>query len=195
MKKPYFLVLLVGLCFQAWAAPVNQPAPSFDLPAADTPKKTVSLKEYAGKTVVLEWTNKDCPFVKKHYGSGNMQGLQKELMSKGVVWLSILSGKTSNKPEEAQKALLAQNAKPTHILLDSSGKVGQEYGAKTTPHMFVIDPKGVLVYQGAIDDQPTDSVGDIPKARNFVREAVTAVLTKKTVTTATTQPYGCSVKY
>lgn len=178
-------------------ATVGQPAPAFSLPGTDG--KTHQLSDYAGKVVVLEWTNPDCPFVKKHYGAGNMQKIQADLTGKDVVWLTVstnAAGKQGHLTAEAGKAFLeGQKAAATTLLLDHDGKTGRAYGAKTTPHMYVIDPKGVLVYAGAIDDKPTAKPADIEGAKNYVVAAVEETLAGKPVTTASTQPYGCSVKY
>lgn len=172
-------------------------APAFSL--KNDQGKVVSLSQFKGKYVVLEWTNHDCPFVKKHYGSGNMQSLQKKYTDKGVVWLSIVSsapGKQGSVTAKESQALSAKrNASPTHVLLDATGEIGQLYHAKTTPHMFIIDPKGMVVYQGAIDSIPSASPQDISKAVNYIDKAFEALFAKKPVTTAITKPYGCSVKY
>ena len=181
----------------AFAEPmVGKPAPAFSLP--DTNGKQVSLAEQQGKWVVLEWTNPECPFVRKQYGKGNMQKLQETYTGKGVTWLSISSsapGKEGNYPpakwNEIQKE---RNAHATATLLDPDGTVGRAYGAKTTPHMFVIDPTGTLVYQGAIDDH-SSPFGNPADAKNYVAAALDEGMTGKPVTTATTKPYGCSVKY
>ena len=183
----------------AAAAPaeIGKPAPSFS--GTDVDGKQRALGEFAGKVVVLEWNNPECPFVKKHYGSGNMQALQKELTGKGVVWVSVSSsaaGKQGHMDGAAAKAMIAdKGASPSVYLLDHAGTIGRMYGAKTTPHMYVIDPKGTLVYAGGIDDKPTANPEDVKTAKNHVRAAVDEVLAGKPVTLASTQPYGCSVKY
>lgn len=178
-------------------AVVGQPAPAFTLTGTDG--KPHSLADYKGKYVVLEWINHDCPFVKKHYGSGNMQKLQKKYTEQGVVWLSINSsapGKQGNYPPEQANALTAEKkALPTALLLDPDGTVGKEYGAKTTPHMYVIDPEGELVYAGGIDDKPSTDAADIAAARNHVDQALAEALAGKPITVASSTPYGCSVKY
>jgi peroxiredoxin len=178
-------------------AQVGKAAPDFSLPAADG--KTVDLKQYKGKLVVLEWFNHGCPFVKKHYNSGNMQALQKEFTGKGVVWLSICSsakgkqgfGTAAEHLDEAKTA----KAAATEILIDADGKVGRMYGAKTTPDMYVIDKKGELVYSGAIDDKNDTEVDSIKGAKNYVKEALDNLLDGKKVATTETKSYGCSVKY
>lgn len=176
---------------------VGQAAPAFTL--TDTNGEQHSLADLKGKYVVLEWINHDCPFVKKHYGSGNMQKLQKKYTEKGVVWLSINSsapGKQGNfPPEKANELTKEKNASPTAVLLDPDGTVGKEYGAKTTPHMYVIDPQGMLIYAGGIDDKPSTEASDIPTARNHVDQALTEALAGKPITVASSTPYGCSVKY
>ena len=176
---------------------VGAPAPVFS--AADLRGQQRKLEEFKGKYVVLEGHNQGCPYVKKHYGSGNMQRLQHELTAQGVVWLTIISsapGKQGNvtQPEEEQY-LKDQHASPTDVLFDPDGTLGRLYGAKTTPHMFLIDPKGVVVYQGAIDDKPTYEAADIDGAKNYVRTAYEEAKAGKPVSVATTAPYGCSVKY
>jgi peroxiredoxin len=170
-----------------------------DFTAVDSNGKSHKLSDFKGKTVVLEWTNDGCPYVRKHYGSGNMQALQKDAGDKGVVWLSVIS---SAKGEQghvdgsgANKLTADRKAVPAAVLLDPQGTFGQAYGAKTTPHMYVIDKDGKLVYNGAIDDKPTSNTADIKGARNYLTEALTAVADGKPVQVATTRAYGCSVKY
>jgi hypothetical protein len=176
---------------------VGEPAPEFT--ATDSNGKARSLSEFKGRTVVLEWYNRDCPFVKKHYGSGNMPKIQKEYGSKGVAWLTVLSsakgkqghmnGKTVN------KVLQKAGATPAAVLLDPKGDVGRLYGAKTTPHMYVIDAAGMLRYNGAIDDNPSSDPADIPASKNYVAAALDSVLAGQDVASPATNPYGCSVKY
>jgi peroxiredoxin len=176
---------------------VGQPAPDFSLP--DTNGQTHQLSQYKGKWVVLEWYQPDCPFVKKHYGSGNMQALQKEFTAKGVVWLSIDSsapGEEGNYPaDKLNQIATSQGAARTALLLDPEGKVGHDYGAKTTPDMYIINPEGKLVYEGAIDNKPTTVVADIKTATNYVKVALDSSMTGKSVSQTVTRPYGCSVKY
>ncbi|HZR71127.1 MAG TPA: thioredoxin family protein [Burkholderiales bacterium] len=178
-------------------AVVGSPAPAFSL--TDIDGKPHALADYAGKVVVLEWVNYECPFVRKHYDSGNMQQLQKSAASEGVVWLSINSsapGKQGNYPPETWKKLVAdKGAAPAAVLLDPDGKVGKAYGAKTTPHMFVVDGRGTVVYAGAIDDTPSTNVADVKTAKNLVTAAVAETRSGKPVTVASAPPYGCSVKY
>jgi len=179
------------------AAVVGQPAPEFSVP--DPTGATHSLTAYKGKFVVLEWVNFECPFVGKHYGSGHMQKLQKDYTGKGVVWLSINSSATGKQGYYASDkvgALVKQKgAAPSAYLLDTAGSVGRAYGARTTPHMFIIDPKGTLIYAGGIDDTPSTDQADIATAKNFVSKALDEALAGKPVTTTTSQAYGCSVKY
>ena len=178
-------------------AEVGQSAPDFSLP--DTNGQTHQLSQYKGKWVVLEWYQPDCPFVKKHYGSGNMQALQKEFTAKGVVWLSIDSsapGEEGNYPaDKLNQIATSQGAARTALLLDPEGKVGHDYGAKTTPDMYIINPEGKLVYEGAIDSKPTTVVADIKTATNYVKVALDSSMTGKSVSQTVTRPYGCSVKY
>lgn len=170
-----------------------------DFTATDSNGKAVKLSDYKGKFVVLEWTNQGCPYTVKHYASGNMQKLQKEWTGKGVVWLTVLSsapGKQGHvSPQEENDYIKKENASPTAALMDEKGAVGKLYGAKTTPHMYIIDPQGKLVYVGAIDDKSTTDKSDVATAKNYVTAALTEATSGKPVTTASTQPYGCSVKY
>ena len=191
------LVLAPLLSLPALAAGVGQPAPAFEL--TDATGKPVRLSDFKGKFVVLEWTNPSCPFVVKHYGSQNMQSLQKEATAKGVVWLSISSTAKSHL-EYLAPATLVQRYKEwggaySAMLMDDDGVVGRAYGARTTPHMYVIDPKGVLVYAGGIDDKRTANPADVKTATNFVRVALGEAMAGKPVSTPTAVPYGCSVKY
>ena len=176
---------------------VGQSVPDFSLP--DTNGQTHQLSQYTGKWVVLEWYQPDCPFVKKHYGSGNMQALQKEFTAKGVVWLSIDSsapGQEGNYPADKLNQIAAsQGAARTALLLDPAGKVGHDYGAKTTPDMYIINPEGKLVYEGAIDSKATTVVADLKTATNYVKVALDSSMTGKSVSQTVTRPYGCSVKY
>ena len=179
------------------AATVGQPAPAFS--AVDTSGKTVSLADFKGRTVVLEWVNPGCPFVKKHYDSANMPATQKNAVAKGAVWLAINSTHTGASDYLAPAALAGwmkdKGAAPTATLMDADGKVGRAYGARTTPHMYVIDPQGTLAYAGAIDSKPTANPADIKTATNYVNQAVAEVVAGKPVSQPVTQAYGCSVKY
>lgn len=178
-------------------AKVGQPAPAFQL--ADSTGRTRSLADYKGKTVVLEWTNHECPFVRKHYGSGNMQAQQRDATAGGVVWLTVNSsapGSQGHVDGAAAEAIRGKaRAAQTAYLLDPKGSVGRAYGARTTPHMYVIDPQGVLRYAGAIDSIPTADVDDIAKATKYVPQALAELAAGKPVSVAVTRPYGCSVKY
>ncbi len=189
---------LFGLAAPAYAAPeIGKPAPDFS--AIDTEGQAFKLSDQKGKIVVLEWTNHDCPFVRKHYSVGNMQKLQKEAADTGVVWVSIVSsapGKEGNIDAEKAKALkLEQKAAYSLKLLDSSGEIGKLYQAQTTPHLFIVDKSGALVYAGAIDNNPSPSSDVIATSTNYVKDALDDLAAGKPVTTASTQPYGCSVKY
>jgi peroxiredoxin len=170
-----------------------------DFVGTDTTGKSVALKDMRGRIVVLEWSNNQCPFVGKHYRSGNMQSLQKEATQQGVIWLTVLSsapGEQGNvTAAEANELTHSRGASPTAVILDPSGAIGRAYGARTTPHMFVIDKAGTLVYMGGIDDKATTDVADIPTAKNYVRLALAAIASGAPVQDPVTRPYGCSVKY
>lgn len=190
--------LVAGLLVsEAYAARVGQPAPDFE--AVDSQGRTRSLSEFRGRYVVLEWTNAECPFVKKHYGSGNMQSLQKQAAAQGVVWLSIVSSAPGKQGHvtgaRADELTRSRGAAPSAVLLDERGEVGRLYDAVTTPHMFIVDPKGTLIYAGGIDDTPSTDPADIPKSKNYVKAALTEALAGQPVTQAVTRPYGCDVKY
>lgn len=190
--------LLLGWNSPAHAAAiVGKPAPPIEL--RDSNGEKVRLDAFKGKYVVLEWVNFQCPFVGKHYGSGNMQKLQKEYTEKGVVWLSVCSSAPGKQGyvtgSEANALEKERGAAPSRFLLDPKGVVGKAYGAKTTPHMFVIDHQGRLIYNGAIDDKPSTKQADIATAHNYLVAALDAAMSGKKVETAATQPYGCSVKY
>ncbi len=195
------ILLSMGACGRAEArgAKVGNAAPAWSLP--DTNGKTHKLADFKGKYVVLEWLNHGCPFVKKHYNTGNMQKLQRELTGKGVVWLSVVSsapGKQGHyKPAKANRLTKSKKAAPTAVLLDPAGKTGRAYGARTTPHMYVISPAGRLIYNGAIDDNSSyfKSKADVMKAKNYVRLALNEAMSGKPVSVKYTRPYGCSVKY
>lgn len=217
MKKVVILVILILFAGLAWAIAakvseaekteqfanalkepaVGSPAPALTL--TDTKGKQHNLADYKGKYVVLEWVNFGCPFVKKHYGSGNMQATQKKAVDKGVVWLSVCSsaeGKQGHmSPDDWNDEIAAKKLSSTAVLLDESGAVGKAYGAKTTPHMYIINPAGILIYKGAIDDKPSTNKDDIPGAKNYVLAALDESLAGKPVSAASTQSYGCSVKY
>ena len=178
-------------------ATVGQPAPAFTV--QDSSGKTVSLADFKGKHVVLEWVNPGCPYVVKHYGSANMQGTQKDATTKGVVWLAVNSTSADHGDYKAPAAMAqwmqGHKAAASATLMDADGKVGRAYGARTTPHLYIVDPKGLLVYAGGIDNKPSTNPADIPGATNHVKVALGEALAGKAISQATTRPYGCSVKY
>jgi len=179
------------------AAKVGEPAPDFTAPS--TKGTPVSLDAYKGKVVVLEWTNHECPYVRKHYESGNMQALQREATGQGVIWLTLISSAKGEQgfvsAAQADELTTTRKAAPTAVLLDEKGSVGHLYGATNTPHMYVVDKTGVLVYAGAIDDRPTTRRSDVQGANNYVRAALDSVATGQPVKTPVTRAYGCTVKY
>src|SRR6202022_2845913 len=201
MKPKLFFAAVIafvaGALYASDVPPVGSAAPDFSL--TDAKGKTHSLSEYKGKYVVLEWFNPECPFVKKHYGGGNMQKLQEQYTGKGVAWLTIDSNAPGTEgnlsPEQAEKVANAWKTKQTALLLDPEGKAGRAYGAKNTPNMVIISPEGKIVYQGAIDSKATPNPGDIPSSTNYVKVALDESLSGKPVSNPTTKPYGCSVKY
>jgi peroxiredoxin len=170
-----------------------------DISVTDSKGKTHTLSQYKGKYIVLEWFNPECPFVKKHYGGGNMQKLQEEFTGKGVVWLTIDSSAPGLEghltAEQAEKKMTEWKTKQTAFLIDADGKAGQTYGAKNTPQMFVISPEGKIVYEGAIDSKASPKPEDIPTSTNYVKAALDESMAGKPVTTPNSKPYGCSVKY
>ena len=183
--------------FAADSPAVGTTAPDFSL--TDSKGKTQSVSQYKGKYVVLEWFNPECPFVRKHYGSGNMQKLQEEFTSKGVVWLTVDSSAPGLEgyltAEQANAKMTEWKTKQSALVLDPDGKAGRSYGAKNTPHMFVINPEGKIVYEGAIDSKATPNSSDIANSTNYVKVALEESMGGKTVSNANTKPYGCSVKY
>jgi len=204
MKNNFILLLLVfsfslslALNIQAGEPVVGKPAPDFTLMGADS--KEHSLSGYKGSFIVLEWFNPDCPFVNKHYNSRNMQKLQKFYMEKGVAWMVINSSAKGKQgyctTERANEVIKEKDMVPTAFLLDHDGKVGKLYGAKTTPHMYVIDKDGLLIYIGAIDNKPSTKIKDINNAENYVQAALDEAMDGKSVSINVSQPYGCSVKY
>jgi hypothetical protein len=202
MKKNLMVWMVLALAITAAvsaarAARVGEHAPDFT--ATDSNGKTHKLSEYAGKFVVLEWTNRGCPYTLKHYDSGNMQRLQKDWTARGVVWLTVISsapGKQGYVTATEENAYLKQvNGSPTAVLLDPTGALGHLYDAKTTPHMFIINPQGRLIYNGAIDDHASTDAADIPNSKNYVSLALGEALGGKPVSEPTSRPYGCSVKY
>ncbi len=176
---------------------VGTPAPDFTATASNG--KTYHLSEFRGRFVVLEWHNNGCPYTRKHYESGNMQRLQKEWTGNGVVWFTVISSAPGTQgyvnAEQENSYLSKMGAAPTAALLDPNGDIGHLYDAKTTPHMFIINPEGVLIYNGAIDDHPTSDASDIPHSENYVSVALTDAMAGRRISDAATRPYGCSVKY
>lgn len=198
MLRSFLAILLLFHATAALAAPsAGQPAPGFS--AADADGKPVSLADYKGRIVVIEWHNPECPFVKKHYDSGNMQALQAYAHEKKAVWITVNSGAPGKQgamtPEQAKTFVTEHKLAMDHYIPDADGTVGRLYDAKTTPHMFVIDAAGNIAYMGAIDDRPSADPKDIEGAVNYVRTALDALTGGAPITVASTQPYGCSVKY
>ena len=197
MRKTLLAMTLGLLSSAAMATTVGEPAPGFTL--TDSNGKSHSLPDFKGKTVVLEWTNAECPFVKKHYGANNMQAQQAEATASDVVWLSINSGAPGKQGHVdgagANALMAAQGFKSSAYLLDASGDTGRAYAAKTTPHMYVIDGEGILRYNGAIDSIPSADQADIPKADQYVQLALAEMAAGKPVSVSSSRPYGCSVKY
>ncbi len=189
--------IALAATFPALAVAPGANAPDFVV--ADTSGKAVKLSDYRGKFVVLEWTNPECPFVRKHYNSHNMQGLQQEYGAKDVVWLTINSTNQSHgeykTPEQMSSWMRAQGAAPKATLIDGTSGTARSYSAKVTPHMFIVDPTGKLVYNGAIDDKRSTDVADVKIANNYVRAALTEAMAGKAVSVASTAPYGCTMKY
>ncbi len=198
MKKAWILAALAVTAIGASAqAVIGQPAPAFS--AVDANGKTVSLADFKGRHVVLEWVNPGCPYVQKHYNSGNMPATQKAIVAKGVTWLTVSSTAKDAGDYRAPKDLVSwiagKGGAPSATLMDDSGKIGRAYGARTTPHMYLIDPQGKLLYAGAIDSKPTSNPADIATATNYVNQAVGEALAGKAVSQPTTRAYGCSIKY
>lgn len=188
----------LGLAANTHAAPsVGQQAPDFTL--TDTAGKTVRLSDFKGKMVVLEWFNPGCPYVRKHYNSANMQGTQKETTAKGVVWLAINSTESGSydyiAPPQLARWVTEQKAAPTQTLMDEDGVVGKAYGARTTPHMYIVSPQGTLIYAGGIDSIASSRPDDVKTAVNYVKQGVREALAGQALSNATTRPYGCSIKY
>lgn len=179
------------------AATVGQPAPDFTL--KDTSGKTVRLSDFKGQHVVLEWTNPGCPFVRKHYDSGNLPATQRDAAGKGVVWLSVNSTERASsdylEPARLTAWLAECKGGATAVLMDEEGTVGRSYGARTTPHLYIVNPQGVLIYAGGIDSIPSARPADIEKATNYVTAGLAEALAGMPVSAATTAPYGCSIKY
>ena len=199
MRRLHTSLLMVLILFVASALAVKAGDQAPDFTGTDSHGQTHKLSEYRGKFVVLEWHNNGCPFTKKHYESGNMPRLQKEWTNKGVVWFTVISSSPGSQgfvtAEQENEYMEKMHAAPTAALLDPKGEIGHLYGAKTTPHMFVINPQGQVIYNGAIDDKPTPDPSDINGAKNYVSEALQEAQAGQPVAVATTRPYGCSVKY
>ncbi len=196
--KPWCsLVVTILFTCVAYAQKVGEPAPEFQ--ATDSRGQVHKLSEYRGKFVVLEWHNNGCPYTRKHYESSNMQRLQREWTARGVVWFTVISSAPGEQgyvtAQQENDYLTRMNASPTAALLDPQGEVGRLYGAKTTPHMFIINPAGVLIYDGAIDNKATTDQADIAIAKNYVSQALEEAMAGKPVSVPTSRPYGCSVKY
>ncbi|HEV3040480.1 MAG TPA: redoxin domain-containing protein [Candidatus Angelobacter sp.] len=201
MKKFLLSIASLSVVFilisSALAAKVGEPAPDFT--ATDSNGTRHHLADYKGKYVVLEWHNQGCPYTRKHYDSGNMQRLQKEWTSKGVVWFTVISSAPGTQGyvtgQQENEYVNKMKAVPSAVLLDPEGTLGHLYAAKTTPHMYIIDPSGKLIYNGAIDDHPTADPSDIPTSRNYVSTALQQAMNGKPVSDSATRPYGCTVKY
>ncbi|HKT25578.1 MAG TPA: redoxin domain-containing protein [Terriglobales bacterium] len=192
-----FLPVLALFALSAFAVKVGDQAPDFT--GTDSHGQMHKLSDYRGKFVVLEWHNNGCPFTKKHYESGNMQKLQQEWTGKGVIWLTVISSSPGSQgyvtADQENEYLQKMHAVPTAALLDPKGDIGHLYGAKTTPHMFVLNPQGQIIYNGAIDDKATTDPSDVNGANNYVSKALQEAMSGRAVAVATTRPYGCSVKY
>jgi peroxiredoxin len=196
--KPVLTAILFSWASAAGAAPeIGAPAPAFT--GVDTSGKRHALSDYRGKPVVLEWTNHDCPYVRKHYRSGNMQQQQRAATGQGTVWLSIISSAPGKQghvtPAQADALTASRNAAPTAVILDEKGDIGRLYGAKTTPHMYIVDVDGDLAYMGGIDSIPSTDPADIAKAAQYVPQALSQLTNGEPLAPAVTRPYGCSVKY
>lgn len=189
--------LLSFVSFAQASVSTGETAPDFSLTGSDG--KTYQLSDYRDKTVILEWTNHDCPYVRKHYEFGNMQSLQKKFTEEGVIWLSVISSRPGAQgyvtADQANQLTKTRGAQPTSVLLDPKGDVGRMYGARTTPHMYIIQPGGKLVYQGAIDDRPSARKSSLQGANNYVLAAMDDLKAGRAVQVAQTSAYGCSVKY
>lgn len=193
----FALPLMLAAAGAQAAASVGQPAP--DITLKDTTGKTVRLSDFKGKHVVLEWTNPGCPFVRKHYDSGNMPATQKDAAGKNVVWLAVNSTEKASgdylEPAKLTSWLKERQSAPTAILMDEEGTAGRAYGARTTPHMYIVNPQGQLIYAGGIDSIASAKADDIPRATNYVKNGLAEALAGKPLTASTTRPYGCSIKY
>ena len=198
LMKPVFTTLLLTVATTAGAAlQVGEPAPGFT--GIDTRGNSHKLSDYRGKRVILEWTNHDCPYVRKHYSSGNMQKQQQAATGEGAVWLSIISSAPGKQghvtPAQADALTVQRNAAPSAVILDETGDIGRLYGAKTTPHMYIIDTDGKLAYMGGIDSIASSNPADIEKAVQYVPAALAKMVNGEPIASSVTRPYGCSVKY
>jgi peroxiredoxin len=198
LKRIVFLIITLCWAATTIARPIiDKPAPAFS--AKSISGKTVSLSEFRGKTVVLEWTNHQCPFVQKHYNSDNMQTLQRKYTKDGVVWLTLISSAPGKQgyvsADKAKQLTTDRKAAPSDILLDSDGVVGKLYGAKTTPHMYIIDGEGILRYMGGIDSIRSTDQADIKRADNYVKNGLDELMAGKAIAQTVSSPYGCSIKY
>jgi thioredoxin-related protein len=197
MKKTVMAVVLLVSTGLAFAAKVGTPAPDFT--GTSSAAQDISLAQYQGKYVVLQWHNKDCPYVRAHYDSGNMQKLQGEWTGKGIIWLTIISSAAGKQgyvdAKGAEADVRTNGAAPTATILDPAGTIGRAYRAQTTPHMFVIDPQGTLIYDGAIDNRATTSKANIGGSINYVSLGLTEAMAGKPLSHPTSRPYGCTVKY
>jgi len=197
----YLFTTLISLYISLIQASVTTDTAAPDFSLVDSFDKTISLSDFSGSTVVLEWTNHDCPFVAKHYKTGNMQSTQEYAKESGAIWLTIISSAPGTQgyvlSGKANELTTSRNALPKHVLFDPKGDVGLMYGAKTTPHMYVIDEKGVLRYQGAIDDAGGRGFNfkNLLEAENYVKNAISEMQNSQAVSTKVSKPYGCSVKY
>lgn len=198
-KILFFVTSMILLTAPPGLAAVNTGDPAPDFTLKDSYGQEQSLSSYRGKFIVLEWINHDCPFVGKHYGSGNMQRLQKKYTQEAVIWFSVSSSAPGKQGhyghEEANRLTKEKGAAPTAVLLDFDGTVGRMYGAKTTPHIFIVDPQGLLIYQGAIDSIPGTHTADVARAANYVELTLDAAMNGRPVEISSTKSYGCSIKY
>jgi len=203
MTRQAFLagVAIASLTFGVAAAFAQGPkvgAKAPDFSVVDVDGKTQKLSDFAGKTVVLEWTNHECPYVRKHYGSSTMQTLQKDMTKEGIVWLTVISSPPGEQgyadAAKAKQLTASRDAAPSDVLLDPKGTMGRAYGAQTTPHMYIIDAKSTLVYAGAIDDKPSASPSSLNGAKSYIRQAVSELKAGKPISEASTKSYGCSIK-
>ena len=199
MTAKSLTALTLALVLTASAGAITPGALAPDFQGTDANGATQTLSQYRGRYVVLEWANQGCPYDRKHYLSGSMEALQRQWTAKGVIWLSVISSAPGEQgyvtPAEEKDYLRTMHAAPTAAILDPSGTIGRLYAAKTTPHMFVIDPSGKVIYQGAIDDKPTPDQADLKGAHNYVTAALESAMAGRPIATASTRPYGCSVKY